>query len=124
MLRKLLNWLQENRRWNKEHRRAWAGVTEPGPDGLSAFQRRTEAMIHKVIAAHGVEIESRELIRTVDDMENYLILKVTDPSMTIWIYRNQVNAKGPTKKLRLEEWDARTPGDHRAQVLDFLESQI
>ena len=120
MLKRLRAWLDKNRKWNEEHRRTWEGVTDPGPDGLSPFQRDTEALVRAALRERGLELAGRELVRTEGDAENYIVADIPRLAAKIWIYRDQTDVVTPTSELRLEEWDARTPDEHRARVIDFI----
>jgi hypothetical protein len=122
MLKRLRNWLAENRAWNEEHRRTWAGVAEPGPDGLSSFQRETEARVLAVLESRGMQLAKRRLVPTERNAEDYIVAEIPALNARISIYRDQTNVSSPAGNLRLEEWDARTPQEHHSKVVEFLAS--
>lgn len=122
MLRRFRAWLEKERRWKDEHRRAWAGVAEPGPDGLSSFHGDTEAAIQAALQDRGLTITSREIVRTRGGVEDHIVAEVLELEAKMWIYRDQTDVVTPKAQLRLEEWDARTPEAHRARVVAFLDS--
>ena len=121
MLGKVLAWLTEQRQWNADHKRAWAGAAEPGPDGLSRLQRDTEAAVRALLKERGLDLVNRELVRT-GGPEDYIVADVPALQAKVWIYSDQTDVETPTADLRLEEWDARTPEEHLEKVLAFLRS--
>lgn len=120
MLRKLRDWLAKNRQWNEEHERAWSGIVDPGPDGLSAFQRETEALVQATLSKWGMHLVDRRLIRTQGDAANHVEARIPALGVEIWIFRDQTDISSGAAQLRLEEWDAKTPEEHHDRVIAFL----
>lgn len=87
------------RRWNREHREAWNGFTEPGPDGLSRFQRECEA----ALLAAGAEPVSVEPFG-----ENAAVILMKAGAADLWITPDGAQLGDD---VQLEEWDALTPAE-------------
>lgn len=105
---------------HREHREAWKGVTEPGPDGLSPFQQATEEVVRSALDARGLELMDRQVVRMEAGDERYIVAEIPSLETRIWMHRDQTDISAPTGELRLERWDARTPAEHHARVAAFL----
>jgi hypothetical protein len=121
MLAKIRSWFSEARRWHGDNVRTWKGHDEPGPDGLSPFQRETEATLRAILSARGLEMVERQILGEDD---RYIVAKIPRAEATIWIYCDETQIESGAEVLRLERWDTRTPEEHRDKAVEFLNSLL
>ena len=121
MLAKIRSWFSEARRWHNDNVRTWADHGEPGPDGLSPFQREAEDQVREKLASRGVELTERQIL---GEGERYITATIPRLDATIWIYHDGTEIQSSDDELRLERWDTRTPDEHRARVFEFLDALL
>lgn len=109
MLRALLMWNADRRAWNREHRRAWAGSTEPTASGLTRFQLMCEAAIVEALRDSGVGHIDRAV---VGEGEPSLRVRLTGTDWTLWIHSNAAAVMYQKATLvRIKGREVKTPAD-------------
>jgi len=96
-------------------------VTTPDPDGFSPFQRGTEIRVRDVLQQRGLTLAERHVVPTPGDGGSFIAARIPGLSAEIWMHLDQTDIVSPNGQLRLEEWDARTPEEHYAKVVQFLQ---
>ena len=120
MLRRLLKRNAGRREWNREHRRAWVGMSEISGSGLTHFQIQCEAAITRALNDMGLQLTAREL-----DDASFIKARIADTEWTLWIYPDAAEVISSRSTLvRLEEWDAKTPADFFAQFISRMVSGV
>ncbi len=116
MLWRLLKWNAGRREWNREHKSAWAGMTETSGSGLTQFQIECEAAVERALRNVGLQLTAREL-----DDASFIKAKISDTDWTLWIYPDSAQVVSTQSTLvRLEEWDVRTPAEFFAVFISRM----
>lgn len=135
MLARVRRWLHDVSGWNAEHRAAWAGLTDPGADGFTPFQQECEQRLSRVVASRGLSLLNRRL--EADPLEPYqapsrtsegrnpgcmIVAEIAELGAKVWLSGDQTDISAPSKQLRLERWDTKTPEQHYEAVVSFVRS--
>jgi hypothetical protein len=108
------------------HDEAWAPELVDDVEGLTVFQRRTEAACTEVCMRHGIGV-SRTVTRgwSDDPTEAWVGLALDGHALGIGIYLDQVNiGDDHDVDVRIERWEARTPEEARAKAVAALEQLL
>lgn len=109
MLSRLIKWNRERLAWHREHVEAWAGQAQLTESGLSRFQVACEAALTGALRAVDVELVNRSIQGSVEPM---ITARLGETAWAVWIYVDGAEVSSPPRALvRMEEWDARTPGE-------------
>jgi hypothetical protein len=102
------------------HAAAWAGFTDPGPDGLSRFQRESREIVARFGADHELHVDE-ELVAGEDP---YIVSTIGGIGATVHISRDQVDLDSPHRSWRWEYWDASCPADTKRWLSENLEALV
>ena len=119
MLSRALEWNRRRRERNHAHEAAWLGQDVPGPTGLSPFQELFETHLAKTLSDRKLTLENRQVFRGQE--EPYIEGEIMGGKWKIWIYIDQAQAIGPSRRcIDLEAWAAATPEELAKQFLECL----
>jgi hypothetical protein len=107
----LLSWLQRTKKWNADHRAAWAGMSDSHNGMLSRFQELARDALDAECKTRGLPSPAHEL-QLAGTNEPYLTGTLTN-GRRYWIYSDGAGVEDQ----RLEEWDFRTPEELIAAFL-------
>jgi len=133
MLRRIVNWFQERRQWERDHVAAWSAFVEPDATGLTKWQHFARREIESTLRANGVdpsEWQQRTFATPAstarEKQERYLFLEVPERDVWVYVYLNQANiaAVGGTNEFMFEEWSSQTPAELASKVCNALEVRL
>jgi hypothetical protein len=111
-------------RWNRRHDEAWAPELVQDEEGFTVFAREAESSIVRKLHELGAKVDER-IVEEGKGFEGrrelFVTLSVKQPSITVYIQRDQVDVVGPGVEVRVEQWDALTPRVARNKALAGLE---
>jgi hypothetical protein len=114
MLGKVGRWLSDARQWRRDHEAAWRDARNPGPDGMSSFQRECEERLTGALSRVGTTLADRTF--DTGEQESFVTATLGTTDIRLWIYTDGAQLFAPGVVLRFEEWDALSPRELAEEV--------